>query len=253
MFAVLLERFYFIIIIISSSSMDAASLPSLGAQCTASPLSSLLSLHFHSWHMKKKRKKKTILRSSVTTVKRIFPNPCEVLHLFHPLRLCHRKAQKEKEIIKKKIETDSFFSFLFFLSFFFLIEWRKVEIKGFGTIFYSGVGAFLLRLGGKGKKKRRRRAGCIGGRLLGPQPSVDAAPTVLTARIREGGKYLLETRRGFGHSFFFFFFLRMPNGPMRSFVGVLRGRLLTPSQKRLGCREEEKKKRGEGCLWTFLH
>ena len=51
------------------------------------------------------------------------------------------------------------------------------------------------------KKKRRRRAGCIGGRLQGPQPSVDAAPTVLTARIREGGKYLLETRRGFGHFF----------------------------------------------------
>ena len=46
--------------------MDAASLPSLGAQCTASPLSSLLSLHFHSWHMKKKKKKKKLFSGALS-------------------------------------------------------------------------------------------------------------------------------------------------------------------------------------------
>lgn len=65
-------------------------------QCSVHSLSSLLSLHFHSSHLREKKKKKNILRSSVTTVKRISPNPCEVLHLLRPLRLCHRKAQKEK-------------------------------------------------------------------------------------------------------------------------------------------------------------
>lgn len=96
MFAVLLERFYLsLLLLLYFIILVAASLPSPSAQCTASPLSSLLSLHFHSSHLRKK-KKKNILRSSVTTVKRISPNPCEVLHLLRPLRLCHRKAQKEK-------------------------------------------------------------------------------------------------------------------------------------------------------------
>lgn len=65
-------------------------------QCSVHSLSSLLSPLFAFPQFAFKEKKKNILRSSVTTVKRISPNPCEVLHLLRPLRLCHRKAQKEK-------------------------------------------------------------------------------------------------------------------------------------------------------------
>lgn len=154
MFAVLLERFYLsLLLLLYFIILVAASLPSLSAQCTASPLSSLLSLHFHSSHLRKKKKTSSGALSQLS-------NASPQIHVKFCISSARcdfvtEKRKKKKEKKNRKIDSSFFSSFLsFFRSFFFLIEWRKVEIKGFGTIFYSGVGSFLPRLGKKGADVR---------------------------------------------------------------------------------------------------
>lgn len=77
------------------------------------------------------------------------------------------------------------------------MEWHRVEIKGFGL--------YLLQWESfppteKRTDMRVREGGCYG-------TTCCRCPTVLTAQIRERGKYLLENHRALD------IFLGIPNAP----------------------------------------
>lgn len=100
---------------------------------------------FHSLHFE------DILRSSVTTVKRIFSNHNEVSYL-HPLPLWHHHTTQKAQ--------------------------RKIKVL------------FFIK-----KKKKNARPAGRGTEGDGWDSTCCRCPPVLTARIREGGEYLLEPHR----------------------------------------------------------
>lgn len=124
---------------------------------------------FHSLHLKTSSKALSQLSNASSKIHVKFPSPPAAT----------LPSQNNQKAQQKKEEKNGYILFPF------LMECRRIEIKGFG-LYLTPVGICFPT--GRSSEMRVRVGGCWGSTCC-------RCPTVLTAQIREGGKYLLETNR----------------------------------------------------------